>query len=78
MKTYTRVDAGTGRIKPLEDSDWPNNGPVIHLLNLRCVAACGALNFRESEITPEINEVTCTLCIAMHEAYTTKQERNQK
>lgn len=22
---YTRTDAGTGREKPLEDSDWPNN-----------------------------------------------------
>lgn len=23
---YTRVDAGTGRVKPLSDSDWPDNG----------------------------------------------------
>ena len=24
--TYTRIDAGTGRVKPLEDCDWPQNG----------------------------------------------------
>lgn len=25
MKTYTRIDAGTGRVYPLDDSDWPDN-----------------------------------------------------
>ena len=25
QRDYMRVDAGTGREKPLEDSDWPNN-----------------------------------------------------
>ncbi|HEY5957924.1 MAG TPA: hypothetical protein VIV60_15280 [Polyangiaceae bacterium] len=24
--TYTRIDAGTGRVKYLTDGDWPNNG----------------------------------------------------
>ena len=23
--TYTRTDAGTGRVKPLSDGDWPRN-----------------------------------------------------
>ena len=23
---YTRVDAGTGRVHPLSDTDWPDNG----------------------------------------------------
>jgi hypothetical protein len=25
MTHYTRIDAGTGREKPLEDKDWPAN-----------------------------------------------------
>lgn len=25
MKTYTRIDAGTGSVYPLDDSDWPDN-----------------------------------------------------
>jgi hypothetical protein len=25
QRSYTRIDAGTGREKPLDDSDWPKN-----------------------------------------------------
>lgn len=25
VKTHTRIDAGTGRVYPLDDSDWPDN-----------------------------------------------------
>jgi hypothetical protein len=31
MKEYTRVDPGTGRVKPLEDRDWPDNGGQMTL-----------------------------------------------
>jgi ribosomal protein L37E len=49
MKKYMRIDAGTGRVKPLEDKDWPAND-----------TSCNECDHALTEL--EIEKDQCAVC----------------
>jgi hypothetical protein len=49
---------------------------TIHLLKPRGGAACGA-DVDDSEMSPDINHVTCEACIAAHDAYLEETEKER-